>query len=163
MLVIFFVLALIAGWLTWTTGGIAAAFIGHAVTRFAFFVCTGHAGQIEVAGYEPEELAGQDLPPKGWSVVDEHGRRRWVEAGPDVAGDAVLQPGMALADARSGTMTRGEIGSRSEGRAGALWSGIERRRSNLPWEGPERRGGDGDAGAEHGRRARSEGWPQTES
>ena len=34
-----------AAGLTLVTGGIGAAFLGHAVTRFAVFLTTGHAGQ----------------------------------------------------------------------------------------------------------------------
>ena len=37
---------LAGGWVTAVTGGIAAAFIGHAATRFAVFLSTGHAGQF---------------------------------------------------------------------------------------------------------------------
>src|SRR5664280_2615739 len=43
-------IGLAAGWLTAVTGGIGAAFLGHAVTRIAVFVCTGHAGQPAARG-----------------------------------------------------------------------------------------------------------------
>ena len=38
------------------TGGIAAAFLGHAITRFAVFLCTGHTGQTKPRGREAEEI-----------------------------------------------------------------------------------------------------------
>ena len=37
-------------------GGIGAAFLGHAITRFAVFLCTGHAGQTKPRGREAEEI-----------------------------------------------------------------------------------------------------------
>ena len=49
-------MGLVGGWLTALTGGIAAAFLGHAVTRFAVFLCTGHAGQTMPRGREVEEI-----------------------------------------------------------------------------------------------------------
>ncbi|MGA2514151.1 MAG: CPBP family intramembrane glutamic endopeptidase [Candidatus Limnocylindrales bacterium] len=56
---------LVCGWVTLATGGIGAAIIGHAVASFALFVCTGHPGQVPLAGWEPEELARRSLP-EGW-------------------------------------------------------------------------------------------------
>ena len=50
MLVLSLVIGLVGGWLTLATGGIGAAFLGHAVTRFAVFLCTGHAGQVAPRG-----------------------------------------------------------------------------------------------------------------
>ena len=49
LLVLTLGIGLFGGWLTALTGGIAAAFLGHAVTRFAVFLCTGHVGQIHAA------------------------------------------------------------------------------------------------------------------
>src|SRR2546426_308741 len=46
MLAMALILGIAGGWVTAVTGGIAAAFLGHAVTRFAVFLCTGHAGQF---------------------------------------------------------------------------------------------------------------------
>lgn len=60
---------LIGGWLTAVTGGIAAAFLGHAITRFAVFLCTGHIGQTKPKGAEPEEIEARRRPPKGWRVI----------------------------------------------------------------------------------------------
>jgi hypothetical protein len=62
-------LGLAGGWVTAVTGGIAAAFLGHAVTRFAVFLCTGHAGQFLPRGREVEELEKKRRPPDGWSVI----------------------------------------------------------------------------------------------
>jgi hypothetical protein len=57
---------LLGGWVTLATGGIGAAIVGHAVTSFAIFVCTGHSGQPAPAGREPEELAAVRRAPTGW-------------------------------------------------------------------------------------------------
>lgn len=59
----------IGGWLTGLTGGIAASFLGHAVTRFAVFLCTGHIGQTMPRGREVEEIELRRRPPDGWSVI----------------------------------------------------------------------------------------------
>jgi hypothetical protein len=61
----------VAGVLTVATGGIGAAVLGHSITRFSIFVCTGHAGQVRPQGQEPEEAAADRLPPDGWQVVGE--------------------------------------------------------------------------------------------
>ncbi len=76
MLLISLAVGAAGGALTVATGGIGAAVIGHAVTRFAVFVCTGHAGQVRPPGEEPEEVAADRLPPEGWHVVDDGGLRR---------------------------------------------------------------------------------------
>ncbi len=62
-------IGLIGGWLTYATGGIGAAFLGHAVTRFAVFVCTGHPGRLTLRTVEPEEMERRRRPPSGWRVV----------------------------------------------------------------------------------------------
>jgi membrane protease YdiL (CAAX protease family) len=62
-------IGLIAGWLTAATGGIGAAFLGHAVTRFALFLATGHAGRPALRGREAEEVERRRRPPDGWRVV----------------------------------------------------------------------------------------------
>ena len=59
----------IGGWLTAVTGGIAAAFLGHAATRFAIFLCTGHTGQTLPRGREVEEIEKRRRPPDGWRVI----------------------------------------------------------------------------------------------
>jgi hypothetical protein len=69
MLVLTLVIGLGGGWLTIATGGIAAAFFGHAVTRFAVFLCTGHAGQVALRGREKEDIERRRRPPEGWRVI----------------------------------------------------------------------------------------------
>jgi membrane protease YdiL (CAAX protease family) len=54
------------GWATLASGGIGAAIIGHVVTAFAVFVCTGHAGQVPLVGLEPEDLERRTGLPEGW-------------------------------------------------------------------------------------------------
>lgn len=62
-------MGLIGGWLTAATGGIAAAFLGAAITRFAVFLCTGHVGQTRPRGREVEEIERRHRPPEGWRVI----------------------------------------------------------------------------------------------
>ena len=62
-------MGLLGGWLTAATGGIAAAFLGHAITRFAVFLCTGHTGQTKPRGREVEEIEKRRRPPDGWRVI----------------------------------------------------------------------------------------------
>lgn len=62
-----------AGWLTTLTGGIGAAFLGHAVTRIAVFVCTGHAGQPAPRGGEAEDSWEYRRSPDGWRQLDAPG------------------------------------------------------------------------------------------
>lgn len=74
MLVLVLVMGLGSGWVTIHTGGIGAAFLGHAVTRLAVFLATGHAGQPAVRGRETEDIERRQQPPDGWSVVGVHDR-----------------------------------------------------------------------------------------
>lgn len=69
MLVLALLIGLAGGWLTVATGGIAAAFLGHAVTRFSVFLCTGHAGQVALRGREVEDIERRRRPPDGWRVI----------------------------------------------------------------------------------------------
>jgi membrane protease YdiL (CAAX protease family) len=69
LLVLTFGMGLLGGWLTVATGGIAAAFLGHAITRFAVFLCTGHTGQTKPRGREVEEIEKRRRPPEGWRVI----------------------------------------------------------------------------------------------
>lgn len=62
-------IGLIGGWLTLASGGIGAAFIGHAITRFAVFLATGHAGQVAPHGTEVEEVWKRRVVPEGWRVI----------------------------------------------------------------------------------------------
>jgi membrane protease YdiL (CAAX protease family) len=69
LFVLTLVMGLAGGWLTAATGGIAAAFLGHSITRFAVFLCTGHNGQPMPRGRELEEIEAKRRPPKGWRIV----------------------------------------------------------------------------------------------
>ena len=69
MLVMAIGVGLAGGWVTAVTGGIAAAFLGHAATRFAVFLSTGHAGQFLPKGREVEEIEATRRPPTGWRVI----------------------------------------------------------------------------------------------
>ncbi len=105
MLFIDLVIALVAGWLVVATAttaageitaaGIGAAVIFHAITRFSVFLATGHAGQARPVGWEPEEVAGRALPPRGWDLAAEDGSQAWMAApsgppgmGPSYAGQS---------------------------------------------------------------------------
>ncbi len=67
-------MGLVGGWLTAATGGIAAAFLGHAITRFAVFLCTGHTGQTKPRGREEEEIEKRRRTPEGWRVIGSRDR-----------------------------------------------------------------------------------------
>jgi hypothetical protein len=58
-----------SGWVTAVTGGIGAAFLGHAVTRFAVFLTTGHVGQPAARGREVEEIEARRRTPAGWRPI----------------------------------------------------------------------------------------------
>jgi membrane protease YdiL (CAAX protease family) len=62
-------IGLVGGWATIATGGIAAAFFGHAVTRVAVFLTTGHSGQWAPKGREAEDVERRRRVPEGWRVV----------------------------------------------------------------------------------------------
>jgi hypothetical protein len=68
-------IGLAGGWATAVTGGIGAAFLGHAVTRVAVFLTTGHAGEPPPRGAEIEDLERRRRTPEGWSAVDRSGAR----------------------------------------------------------------------------------------
>ena len=69
MLVLVLVIGLGSGWVTLHTGGIGAAFLGHAVTRLAVFLATGHAGQPALRGRETEDIERRQETPDGWHVI----------------------------------------------------------------------------------------------
>jgi len=69
MLVLILVIGLFSGWLTMLTGGIGAAFLGHAITRFAVFLATGHAGRVAPVGAEEEDIARRRDLPAGWRPI----------------------------------------------------------------------------------------------
>jgi hypothetical protein len=69
MLVLVLVMGLGSGWVTLHTGGIGAAFLGHAATRLAVYLATGHAGQPAVRGRETEDIEKRRETPDGWRVI----------------------------------------------------------------------------------------------
>jgi len=69
MLITAIVIGLAGGWLTGVTGGIGAAFLGHAITRIAIFLATGHAGLPKARGAEVEEVERRQRTPEGWRVL----------------------------------------------------------------------------------------------
>jgi hypothetical protein len=72
MLLVMLAIGLVGGWLTGVTAGVGAAFLGHAITRLAFFLTTGHPGGVPAPkGTEKEEIARRAVPPKGWRVLDD--------------------------------------------------------------------------------------------
>jgi hypothetical protein len=66
---------LVGGWATLLTGGIGASFLGHAITRVAVFLTTGHPGQPPARGTEPEDIEKRRRTPEGWRAVDRSGLR----------------------------------------------------------------------------------------
>ena len=68
-------IGLVGGWATQVTGGIGAAFLGHAITRVGVFLTTGHAGQLlRPRGSEPEDVERRLRAPEGWRVVERGAR-----------------------------------------------------------------------------------------
>lgn len=75
MFVLAAVIGLVGAWATLLTGGIGASFLGHAITRVAVFLTTGHPGQPPARGTEPEEIERRRRTPEGWRAVDRSGAR----------------------------------------------------------------------------------------
>ena len=75
MFVLALLVGLVCGWATLLTGGIGAAFLGHAITRVSVFLTTGHAGLPPARGTEVEDIEKRRRMPEGWSAVD-HGSAR---------------------------------------------------------------------------------------
>ncbi len=75
MFVLAQLIGLIGAWATLLTGGIGAAFLGHAITRVAVFLTTGHAGQPPARGTEVEDVEKRRRTPEGWRTVDRSGLR----------------------------------------------------------------------------------------
>jgi hypothetical protein len=69
MLILILIVGLFSGWLTIITGGIGAAFLGHAVTRFAVFLATGHAGRVAPPGLDAEDVERRRRMPAGWRPI----------------------------------------------------------------------------------------------
>ena len=70
MLLTVIAMGLVGGWLTGLTGGIGAAFLGHAITRVAIYVTTGHHGIPRARGTETEEVERRQRTPDGWQILD---------------------------------------------------------------------------------------------
>ena len=70
MFVLTLAVGLVAGWATVATDGIAAAFLGHAMTRVAVFLVTGHAGSPLPRGRDSEDVEKRRTAPDGWSPVE---------------------------------------------------------------------------------------------
>jgi hypothetical protein len=64
------VIGLVGGWASVATNGIGAAFLGHAITRVAVFLTTGHAGQPAPRGREAEDVEKRRRAPDGWRPVE---------------------------------------------------------------------------------------------
>lgn len=62
----------VGGWVTIETAGIGAAFLGHAITRMAVFIATGHAGQLQSASDEELVDDPAEQTPEGWEIVTDH-------------------------------------------------------------------------------------------
>jgi hypothetical protein len=73
MLVLNLAIGFVAGWVTVQTGGIGAAFLGHAVTRLALFAASGHSGQVRSPADEQPLPDARDLTPDGWEIVSDRG------------------------------------------------------------------------------------------
>ncbi|HUR16305.1 MAG TPA: CPBP family intramembrane glutamic endopeptidase [Candidatus Limnocylindrales bacterium] len=72
MLLLELAVGVIGGALTLQSGGIGAAFLGHALTRLAIFIAMGHAGQMRAVAIDEEEEALEQTTshaPAGWGVV----------------------------------------------------------------------------------------------
>jgi hypothetical protein len=74
LLLLTLVVGLLGGYVTFLTSGIGASFLGHAITRVAVFLATGHEGQLAPRGKEPEEVERRSRAPEGWRVVDRGSR-----------------------------------------------------------------------------------------
>lgn len=68
-------IGILGGLSTALTGGISASFLGHAITRVAVFLTTGHAGLPPARGDEVEDVERRRRTPDGWRAVDRSGAR----------------------------------------------------------------------------------------
>lgn len=75
LVVLSLAIGLVGGWLTVATGGIGAAFLAHAVTRFAVFAFLGEAGSTPETPSGPDRPAGRGREgrPDGWQAVGRRG------------------------------------------------------------------------------------------
>jgi membrane protease YdiL (CAAX protease family) len=71
MLALVLAQGVVGGWLTIETGGIGAAFLGHALSRLAIFVATGHAGVSRAPDEEDMREELEEQLPEGLEIVPE--------------------------------------------------------------------------------------------
>lgn len=73
LLLLSLLIGVAGGFVTVATAGIGASLLAHALTRFAVFIATGHAGSIRAAAADAaeEEAFEETSPhaPRGWGVV----------------------------------------------------------------------------------------------
>ncbi len=81
-------IGLIGGWVTTATGGFAAAFLAHGVTRFAVFLMTGHTGQLLPRGLEVEDIERRRQTPAGWREIHDRDAGRTTRRRGTVSRDA---------------------------------------------------------------------------
>ena len=65
-------IGLLGGWLTLATGGIGAAFLGHAATRFAVFAFLG-PDEVESDAGSDTGRDDDEMAPAGWTVIEARG------------------------------------------------------------------------------------------
>jgi hypothetical protein len=75
MFVLALLVGLVGGAATIATNGIGASFLGHAITRVAVFLTTGHAGQPAARGAEVEDVERRRRTPDGWRSVERSAAR----------------------------------------------------------------------------------------
>lgn len=128
MLLLAVAIGLACGWATLASGGLGAAIVGHAVTSFGVFVCTGHAGEVPRPGGEAEELELRRRLPEGWQDA----RRPLVSGGgaePRDFADLIEPSGFADRAARRPVPVRHSPGlmSWARSRSGKARRGVEPR------------------------------------
>jgi hypothetical protein len=103
------------GWATVQTGGIGAAILGHAMTSFALFVFSGHAGQIAPRGGKPEGTELSRRVPEGWQDA-----RQAAESAAPRTGSTAEPKGRRVGAARVAPRgSRRRVGVGAEGRRSA--------------------------------------------
>lgn len=73
VLVLNLAIGFVGGWLTIQTGGIGAAFLGHALTRLTLFLASGHSGLVRSPVEEQPLPDARELTPEGWEIVSDRG------------------------------------------------------------------------------------------
>lgn len=129
MLAISLGIGIVGGYMVWLTGGIGASVLGHAITRFAIFVTSGHPGQVRAPGEPDDRFEAATLPPEGWEVVQQ---------GDDSPYRASWYPfpssGVPAAGLRSGPPTRAQLGDGQTRPDPWAQPVAERRRTPDGWE-----------------------------